>query len=139
MFMMNKSMIFIKKPVIYIRLGDVARVELSRVAGGLHMRGFDYEVILKSGVSTIFSGADKRDLDIVTAYFKKAGIHVQTINEMNNLDAQLGFSDDEGGSIVTEDGGDEDEEDDDDFVAPDEEKGGDDDWGSDDDGVDHEE
>jgi len=27
LFMMNKSMIFIKKPVIYIRLGEVARVE----------------------------------------------------------------------------------------------------------------
>lgn len=27
LFMMNKSMIFINKPVIYIRLSDVARVE----------------------------------------------------------------------------------------------------------------
>lgn len=27
LFMMNKSMIFIKKPVIYIRIGEIARVE----------------------------------------------------------------------------------------------------------------
>lgn len=102
------------------------------------MRGFDFEVILKSGVSTVFSGADKRDLEIVTAYFKKTDIVVKTINEMTNLDAQLGFSDDEGGSIVTDDGGEGEEEDDDDFVAPDENKGGDEEWGSDDDGVDGE-
>jgi structure-specific recognition protein 1 len=136
LFMMNKSMIFIKKPVIYIRLGEVARVEFQRVSGHVHMRAFDFEVILKSGMSTIFSGADKRELEIVTAYFKGANIEVKTINEMNNLDAQLGLSDGDGASIVTEDGGDGEEEEDDDFVAPDEEKGADDDWGSDDDGVD---
>lgn len=60
---MNKSMIFINKPVIYMRISDVARVEFQRVAGRLNMRGFDFDVILKSGVNTVFSGADKRDLD----------------------------------------------------------------------------
>ena len=134
LFMMNKSMIFIKKPVIYIRLGDVARIEFQRVTGGLHMRGFDFEVVLKNGMSTIYSGADKRELDTVTAYFKKAGIPVKTINEMNNLDAELGMSDEEN-SIVTEDR-DGEEEEDDDFVAPDDNVGGDEDWGSDEDGVD---
>lgn len=63
LFLMNKSMIFINKPVIYIRISDVARVEFQRVAGRLNMRGFDFEIVLKSGVTTVFSGADKRDLE----------------------------------------------------------------------------
>jgi hypothetical protein len=103
------------------------------------MRGFDFEVILNSGLSTIFSGADKRELEIVTGYFTKAEVEVKTINEMANIKDDLGSSgDDENGSIATEDigeDGDGEEEDDDDFVAPDEDKG-DDDWGSDDDAVD---
>lgn len=138
LFLMNKSMIFINKPVIYIRISDVARVEFQRVAARMNMRGFDFEVVLKSGVSTTFSGADKRDLEQVTEYFEKSEVEVKTINEQEKLDAELGTEgeDEEADSIIT--GGKEDgegeEEDDDDFVAPDDEKG-DDAWGSDD-GVD---
>jgi structure-specific recognition protein 1 len=134
LFLMNKSMIFINKPVIYIRLSDVARVEFQRVAGRLNMRGFDFEVVLKSGVSTVFSGADKRDLDQVKEYFEKSEVEVKTINEEDKIDAQVSDEDeDEADSILTggrEDG--DEEEDDDDFVAPDDEKA-DDAWGSDDD------
>lgn len=134
LFLMNKSMIFINKPVIYIRISDVARVEFRRVAGRLNMRGFDFEVVLKSGVSTIFSGADKRDLDQVKEYFEKSEVEVKTINEEDNINAQASEGDEEeADSILTGGGGGEDgdeEEDDDDFVAPDDEKA-DDAWGSD--------
>ena len=132
--MMNKSMIFINKPVIYIRLSDVARVEFQRVAGRLNMRGFDFEVVLKSGVTTIFSGADKRDLEQVTEYFEKSEVEVKTITEVDNVDPDLGSEDEGEDSIVTQGREDGEEEDDDDFVAPDDEKG-DDGWGSED-GVD---
>lgn len=118
LFMMNKSMIFIKKPVIYIRLGDVARVEFQRVSGGINMRGFDFEVILRSGISTIFSGADKRELESIMSYFKKAKLPVQTINEMEKLDEELGsFDDDDDEDLRQEDLMDDDDEDDDDFVV----------------------
>lgn len=118
LFLMNKSMIFIKKPVIYIRVGDIARVEFQRVSGGISMRGFDFEVVLKSGISTTFSGADKKELDIIMNYFSKAKIHAKTINEMEKLDEQLGsFDDEDDEDLRQEDLEDLDDEDDDDFVV----------------------
>jgi hypothetical protein len=98
------------------------------------MRGFDFEVVLKSGLSTIFSGADKRDLELVTDYFKKGDVEVKTINEMAHLNAELGSEGEDDGSIVDEEEGEGEgeEEDDDDFIAPDEDKAGEDDWEGDD-------
>lgn len=101
------------------------------------MRGFDFEIILKNGMNTVFSGADKKELDNITDYFRRGGVTVKTINEMNNLDEELGRSDEEDNSIVTRDREREDEMDDD-FVAPDGDKGEDEDWGSEDDAVDEE-
>ena len=121
LFLMNKSMIFIKKPVIYIRLSEVARVEFQRVTGGISIRAFDFEVILKSGVSTTFAGADKRELESIRTYFAKAKITVKTINELEKYDELGSDDDDDDVGIIKDDEmpDDDDDENDDDFVAPD--------------------
>ena len=122
LFFLNKSLIFIKKPVIYIRLQDVLRIEFQRISGGISMRGFDFVVILKSGLSTTFSGTDKRELENISNFFERAKIPVKTINEMSKLDAELGFDDDDDDADLVKDEDlldDEDDEVDEDFVAPD--------------------
>ena len=71
LFLLMTSMIFIKKPVIYLRLKDVARVEFHRIAAG-NIRNFDFEVVMKSGHSQVFSGADKKELENIMGYFEAA-------------------------------------------------------------------
>lgn len=122
LFPLNKSLIFIKKPVMYMRLDDIAVVEFHRVSGGHGVRGFDFEVRLKSGHNTIFSGADRRDLDKIMAYFQKNKVAVKQVEENAKLDHDLGEMSDEDGLVGMNDGEEEgDEEMDGDFVASDEE------------------
>lgn len=116
LFPLMTSMIFIKKPVMYLRLKDIARVEFHRVSVG-SMRNFDFEVIMKSGHAQVFSGADKKELEILMAYFKGAKIAVHTIKEENPVDD---IDSEEDGKIEDDFLNEEDDEDlDDDFVAPD--------------------
>ena len=128
--LLNKSLIFIKKPVVYFRISDIARVEFHRVNGGLNMRGFDFEIILKSGMSTQFSGADRKELDNMMGYFEKNGIAVKTIDEISAIDEALGINAEEDDIKIKDDDSDEDEEEamDDDFIAPDDEEEEDEDY-----------
>lgn len=128
--LLNKSLIFIKKPVIYIRTSDITRVEFHRVTGGVNMRGFDFEIILKSGVSTPFSGAEKKELENMMAYFEKNGIFVKTIDEMTAIDQELGINPDDDDIKIKDEESEDDEDEvlDDDFVAPDDLDEGDDDF-----------
>lgn len=80
-FPLNKSIIFIWKPVIYIKLNTIARVEFQRVTSGVTMRGFDFEVYLDSGDSYIFSGIDKIELDNFMEYLEQSKIVFKTIGE----------------------------------------------------------
>ena len=121
LFPLNKSLIFIKRPVIYIRLDDISRVEFARVSAGHGIRGFDFEIILKNGISSMFSGIDKRELDQIMSYFEKNRILTKTnedLDKANGDDADL--SDDNGKRSP---GDDEDEEEDGDFIARDNESG----------------
>ena len=53
------------------------------------MRGFDFEVILEAGPSTMFSGADKDELENLMKYFEKGGVLVKTISDENNFDDEI--------------------------------------------------
>jgi len=44
-------MIFIKKPVLYMKLAEVVRIEFLRVGGGISMKNFDFDVVMKNGNS----------------------------------------------------------------------------------------
>jgi structure-specific recognition protein 1 len=124
LFPLNKSLIFIKKPVIYLRLDDIQVVNFQRVSGGHGVRGFDFEVKMKNGVTTTFSGADRRELDQITLYFQKNKVNVNTVEENDKLDKDLGEMSDEDDRVGLNDGEEEgDEEADGDFVASDDDDG----------------
>ena len=127
LFPLNKSLIFIKKPVIYIRLDDIAWVEFLRISAGGVVRGFDFVVALKSGHRTSFSGADRRESDNIKAYFEKNKVEVKTIDDNLQINEELG--DESENDLQGIDDGEEEgeEEGDDDFVAPDDDEGEDED------------
>ena len=130
LFPLNKSLIFIKKPVIYLRLDDITHVDFHRVSGGHGVRGFDFEVKLRNGITTSFSGADRRELEQIRSYFEKNKVTVKTVEENTKLDQNLGeMSEDD--HIGMNDGEEEDGEDemDGDFVEPDEDEEGEDEDG----------
>lgn len=116
LFPLNKSLIFIRRPVIYIRLDDISRVEFARVSAGHGIRGFDFEIILKNGISSVFSGIDKRELDQIMGYFEKNKILTKTNEDLDKANGDDADMSDDGKKSPGEYG---DEEDDGDFVARD--------------------
>jgi structure-specific recognition protein 1 len=131
LFPLNKSLIFIKKPVIYVRLDDISHVEFHRVSGGHGVRGFDFEIKLKNGITTTFSGADRRELESIMNYFDKNKVSVKTVEESAKLNEDLGDMSEDDDRVGLNDGEEEegDEEADGDFVAPDDDDEGDDEDG----------
>lgn len=85
LFPLNKSLIFIKKPVTYIRIDEIARAEFQRVDAGLTMRNFDFDIITKNGDSFVFNSIEKRELDKLMEYFQNKKILVETVREEHKM------------------------------------------------------
>lgn len=120
LFPLNKSLIFIKKPVIYLRLDQLSHIEFHRTSAGHTIRGFDFTIFMKAtGVSTTFSGADRRELDQLKAYFEKNKVEMRTVEDKEVIGEDLGDESEDGDKLNMNDGEEEgEEEDDDDFVDP---------------------
>jgi len=127
MFLLNTALIFIKKPVIYIRLKDITRVEFHRVTAIMSMRNFDFEVITKNGYSQVFSAIDKRESENVMNYFTSAGIAVKNVKDNDHIDDIMSDDDGDRRDLEAELDAKEDEEDDDDFVVKEDDVEGDED------------
>ena len=121
LFLLNKSLMFVLKPIIYLKFDEIARVEFHRVTSGHSARGFDIEVITKSGVSYLFSGIDKTESDLVMGFFTKNKINCSTKKEEeikdNEYEDEDDEDDDENGNIESDD--EDEEEGDNDFIAKD--------------------
>lgn len=120
LFILNKSVIFILKPVIYMKFDEIARVEFHRVTSGHTARGFDLEFFSKAGTSYLFSGIDRSESDLLIAFFTKNKIVVTTAKEDEIKDDVEYEDDDEEDQEIGSNQQDEDsEEADDDFIAKD--------------------
>lgn len=122
LFPLNKSLIFIKKPVILIKIDEIVRVEFHRVSDH-SIRSFDFEIVLKNGITTNFSGADKRELQNITSYFDNNKVTVVTVNQNQKLEKDIGEESSDDDKLDINDDEDDDEEDDGDFVAKSDEDG----------------
>lgn len=79
------------------------------------MRNFDFEVIIKNGHSTRFSGANKADFEAIKNYFTNSEVKVVIIKEPH--DGEIDSDGDEGRIEDDEMEAREEESFDDDFVA----------------------
>ena len=87
LFPLKSSLIFIHKPVIYLRHTELKHVEFGRTGTGIS-RTFDLTLTkLKDDSSHTFLSIDKDEHDILVAYFKESGVKMKTVdNEGNKAD-----------------------------------------------------
>jgi len=129
LFFLTKSLIFVPKPVIYMKTDDVRGVEFHRL--GAQIKLFDITLNLKNGQNHSFSGIDKKELETITEYFTTRKISVKTVNDVTNFADEESEDDEESGAsgrkrqkpqrAMQEELDDDDEEEDEDFIAHDEE------------------
>lgn len=127
LFFLTKSLIFVPKPVIYIKVDDLKGAEFHRLGSGASSKLFDITLLLKNNQQHSFSGIDKKELDIIMGYFTARKINVKTVSDNKGFaDEELDSDDQEekGGRVrrkvpakIQEELDDEDESEDEDFIA----------------------
>lgn len=67
---------FVPKPVLHINYKDIMIVEFHRMEETMITKNFDFEVVLKNGDKTLFSGVEKSDGQPIIDHFKKQKVKV---------------------------------------------------------------
>jgi structure-specific recognition protein 1 len=76
LFPMKKSMIFVNKPVLWIRYDDIDRVEFLR--GVTRARSFDIVIHYKGGVKEVqFGQIDSQDIEELCRFLQSVGVMLQ--------------------------------------------------------------
>lgn len=75
MYPLERSLIFIDKPVIYIALEEISKVDFMRFKKSSMQRSFDITVITKKE-QIQFSGIDRNEFDEVVNYFKNKNVKI---------------------------------------------------------------
>lgn len=131
LYMLDKSFLFVKKPVLQVRYQDVREVKFERVApasGGNNAKTFDLKIVDAAGVEYVFNSVDREEYEDLYAFLQSSGLNVETTyQELNaGVTGKLGgrprkeadYSEDPYMRQVEAEGDDdEDSEDDSDFEA----------------------
>ena len=83
MYPMKSSIVFIHKPIMYIKHTDLKSVEFSRIGHGTAglSRSFDVTLTkLRDESQITFQGIDKEEEECLKSYFKSSGIKTRTID-----------------------------------------------------------
>lgn len=83
MYPLKSSLIFIHKPVHYIRHSEIKFVEFSRIAQGgqAASRSFDLTITkLKDSSTVSFTSIEKEEQKVLTEYFKAANIKMRVVD-----------------------------------------------------------
>lgn len=112
LYPLQKSFIFISKPVIYIKFEDIRYIEFARISDESMAtnRSFDLNVCTKSG-NFQFTGVDREEYQIMLEFLQKKKIQVRNVEE----EPKEADSSDDNMDVDEE----EDDEDDDSFNASD--------------------
>jgi structure-specific recognition protein 1 len=94
LYPLKSSLLFIHKPVIYIKLSEIKYVEFSRVggmgAGGPSSRSFDMKVTkINDEQSITFSSIEKQEHKNLMSYLKAKGIKMRSVDVDNNKEIDL--------------------------------------------------
>lgn len=93
LYPMKSSLIFIQKPILYIKHKEIKYVEFNRIgntSGGTG-RSFDFSVYKtdQEGIFEQFKNIDKEELKMLIRYFKVAGIKMRSIDSDTNKGVDL--------------------------------------------------
>ena len=96
-FILQKSLLFVTKPVVHVRFEHIGKTELHRVTA--KSKAFDLEVTTVAGASYLFGGIEKALLDKLIALFRSHGVPVAVAEEeyepKDDLNDYLPSSDEE--------------------------------------------
>ena len=83
LYPLRSSVVFIHKPILYIRHSELKSVEFSRVGQGTTgvSRSFDITLTkLRDDAQTTFLSIDKEEQKVLMAYFKQSGIKTRILD-----------------------------------------------------------
>ena len=84
LYFLEKSMLFVHKPVLDISHESIREIDLARInESGLQQRSFDMTIKLKKE-SYQFSGLDREEIDKLQEYIKAKKIKLNSVDENNN-------------------------------------------------------
>jgi structure-specific recognition protein 1 len=99
LYPLKSSLVFIHKPVYYIKHPEIKYVEFSRVGGlGAGMpvsRSFDMTVTKIDGEAVTFAGIDKQEHKNLTAYLKNKNIKMRSVDTETNREIEMSEGEDE--------------------------------------------
>lgn len=93
LFPLMTSLIYIKRPIMFIRIKDISRVEFRRVSLGHSVRNFDFEIVMKSGKSQVFSNCNRAEYEILTVYFERNKVMTRAVKDTEDSDGEISEDD----------------------------------------------
>ena len=96
LYPLKSSLIFINKPITYIKLSEIKYVEFSRIgsSGMPSSRSFDLTVArLTDNSSITFAGIDKDEYKNLSAYLKDKGIKMRSVDVETNQHIEMSDDD----------------------------------------------
>lgn len=98
LYPLRSSVVFIHKPILYIRHSELKSVEFSRVGQGTTgvSRSFDITLTkLRDDAQTTFLSIDKEEQKVLMAYFKQSGIKTRIL-DADGAQREVNFDSDDG-------------------------------------------
>lgn len=122
LYFLDRSLLFVYKPTVYVPYSDIRAVTISRAGDSLTSnRTFDLEIKLKSGATHKFANIDKEEQKGIEYYLKEKSVTVKNeeVEQQTRLSSVLGndLDDDSDDSDVNMGSADEDESPDEDFAG----------------------
>ncbi|CAD8098935.1 unnamed protein product [Paramecium sonneborni] len=82
LYPLEKSLLYIQKPVIYIKHDDIKEIVLQRITQTTQNKFFDIKIVTKN-TQYLFSTVDREELDNLSQYFNTKKLQVKKIQEEN--------------------------------------------------------
>lgn len=131
LFPLPKSLIFIQKPVISVRIEEIGVIRFHRAGNRDQNKLFDIEIRTAKGNNHTFVGIDKQEYSKITEYFTSRKVKIEIVDETTGLKAMYDDDDDSDDNQPANnnlnDDFDDDDEDDESFKGEEEEDDSDDD------------
>jgi len=92
LYPMKSSLLFIQKPIVYIKHKEIKYVEFVRISSSANMgsgKSFDINIVKHDGETKGFKNLDKSELKVLMLYFKKANIKMRQIDPDSNRGVDL--------------------------------------------------
>jgi len=91
LYPLEKSLLFVNKPVVYIRLVDIQLVEFARVGqtAAQTNRSFDLNVMVKQGETFQFVGLDRNEYATLVQYVQSKKIPIRNAEEPPSVNVMM--------------------------------------------------